>query len=509
MDGTARRQGQVRDVTRTRRRISIAAGGAAVVATAGLLSTGSTLADAAPRRAVSATAVGDGARQVLLPVSGVTRSGTASRRDVAALRVLDQSGGADDWSRYQEYGGHSAGTPYDGYVDLRPANGAAVPPTAGFTLVVNYRGPAAEQQRWTWSLMDRTDRSWVPVGSNAGAPGWGSWRALEFPVPGAAARFVATDGSVRVRLTSSDAVDDADLDYLAVTVSGGAGSSPTPTAGSTATSAPPTPTASPGTPTAGAGSTSTPTGTATQPAPGRIALPPADGVFDYQIGGAYAPGSDVDIVDRDRTDAPAAGKYNICYINGYQTQPGDSGTWPAGTLLRNASGGLVEDEGWPGEYMLDTRSAGSRDLIARVVRGWMAGCRDAGFQAVEIDNLDTYTRTSLLTKAGNLALAELYVQDAHALGLAIGQKNTVEIATEGRRRIGFDFAVAEECQVYDECDGYVSAYGAQVYEVEYPDAGGRAGFQAACAARGARISITYRDRNVVPRGRSAYVFEHC
>ncbi|WP_233149598.1 endo alpha-1,4 polygalactosaminidase, partial [Kineosporia sp. A_224] len=249
--------------------------------------------------------------------------------------------------------------------------------------------------------------------------------------------------------------------------------------------------------------------TTTQPAPGSITLPPADGVLDYQIGGAYQPDADVDIVDRDHTDDPVPGKYNICYVNGYQTQPGSLGSWPAGAVLRDASGDLVEDKGWPGEYMLDTRTAASRDLVAGVVHGWMTGCRDAGFDAVEIDNLDTYTRTSLLTQAGNLALATLFVRDAHALGLAIGQKNTVEIAAQGRRQIGFDFAIAEECQVYDECGDYMSAYGNQVYEVEYPDAGGRSNFERACAARGARISITYRDRNVAPRGRSSYVFEHC
>jgi hypothetical protein len=55
--------------------------------------------------------------------------------------------------------------------------------------------------------------------------------------------------------------------------------------------------------------------------------PPANGQFDYHIGGAYTPGSGVAIVDRDRLQAPAAGKYNICYANTFQTQPADAVWW--------------------------------------------------------------------------------------------------------------------------------------------------------------------------------------
>uniref|UniRef100_UPI0013041F74 hypothetical protein n=1 Tax=Kineosporia sp. A_224 TaxID=1962180 RepID=UPI0013041F74 len=231
---------QQRGPARSRsRRTRVAAGATTAAVAAALVWTTSTLADAAPGRAAApAVVTTTGAR--LLPVSGVTLSGTSSRRSVTALRVLDQSGSADDWARYQEYGGHSAGTAYDGYLDLRPESGT-VDPSARLTLVVGYRGPAAEQQRWTWSLEDRNDRSWVQVASNAGVPGWGAWRRLEFAVPGTAARFVSSNGSVRVRLTSSNAVDDADLDYLALVPSGdGTGPTSTPTSGSTATSPPPT-----------------------------------------------------------------------------------------------------------------------------------------------------------------------------------------------------------------------------------------------------------------------------
>ena len=67
-----------------------------------------------------------------------------------------------------------------------------------------------------------------------------------------------------------------------------------------------------------------PTGDDTMdPGPAPVALPPPNAGLDYQLGGAYPPPGDVKIVSRDRTDAPAPGLYNICYINGFQAQPNE------------------------------------------------------------------------------------------------------------------------------------------------------------------------------------------
>jgi hypothetical protein len=68
-------------------------------------------------------------------------------------------------------------------------------------------------------------------------------------------------------------------------------------------------------------------------------------------------------------------------------------------------------------------------------------------------------------------------------GRSIAQKNTAELGTAGRA-LGFDFAIAEECQAYGECGTYMKAYGNEVFEVEYPDNGGIVGFRAACGTKG-------------------------
>lgn len=245
----------------------------------------------------------------------------------------------------------------------------------------------------------------------------------------------------------------------------------------------------------------------------RVRLPPAAGVFDYQLGGAYPPAAAVRIVDRDRHDSPARGRYSICYVNAFQTQPEERRWWlrrHPGLLLR-VRGRLVPDPGWPGEYLLDTGTAAKRAALARIVGGWIAGCARKGFQAVEPDNLDSWTRAGVhraLTGADNLAYARLLVRRAHALGLAVAQKNAVEVSSVGHRSVGFDFAIAEECSVYGECAGYTRVYGRHVLEVEYTDTP-LAAFTRACARRGGRISIIRRDRDVVPRGAAGYYYRYC
>jgi hypothetical protein len=244
----------------------------------------------------------------------------------------------------------------------------------------------------------------------------------------------------------------------------------------------------------------------------QVRLPPANGRFDYQIGGAYKPLPSVRIVDRDRTSEPAPGVYNICYINAFQTQAYQDGWWRrhhSKLLLRSAKGALIEDPGWPGEIILNTSTAADRQSLAAIEDRWLVGCKAKGFEAVEPDNLDSNTRShGLLTQAEDFAFAKLLVARGHADGLAMAQKNDAEQSAHLRRKVHFDFAIAEECQVFTECSFYTKTYGAQVYEIEYTD-NGRAAYATSCAARGAKISIILRDRNVVPRGTKGYTYQAC
>ena len=242
-----------------------------------------------------------------------------------------------------------------------------------------------------------------------------------------------------------------------------------------------------------------------------IPLPPLGGQFDYQLGGSYPPPQGTEIVARDRTDEPASDVYNICYINAYQTQPQETSWWRQRypeLLLRDKAGNEVVDPDWPDEVLFDVRTNAKRTKLARVLNTWIAGCARDGFDAVEPDNLDSWTRSrGLLRNVDNVALARLLTRYAHKQGLAIAQKNTSELASQGRA-IGFDFAIVEECQVYIECDVYIKAYGRLVIEIEYTD-NGTSAFDASCKSRQGQISIVLRDRDLSQPGDPDYAFKTC
>lgn len=234
-----------------------------------------------------------------------------------------------------------------------------------------------------------------------------------------------------------------------------------------------------------------------------VVAPPAHAGFDYQIGGGYPPPDGVTVVARDHDDTPAAGRYNVCYVNAFQAQPGAEGEW-GDLLLRDGAGDIVYDEEW-GEALLDLRTPDKRQRIADKVNGWTDQCAVKGFQAVEPDNYDSYTRSQdLLTAAHAQTFIRLLAAHAHRVGLAIGQKNTVELAGD-RVANGLDFAVAEECGEWAECGDYADAFGANVLVIEYTEEG----MTAACADWGDELSIVLRDVDVSTPGSDGYVHQTC
>lgn len=226
---------------------------------------------------------------------------------------------------------------------------------------------------------------------------------------------------------------------------------------------------------------------------------PTDTDVDYQLGGAVQRPSNVGIIARDRTEAPAEGRYNICYINGYQTQDSEKGFWKRhrDLLLHRADGTLVVDEGW-GEWLFDIRTSAKRAKLAKIVGRWISGCARDGFDADEFDNFDSFTRSEgLMTREQALAFAKMLIRRSHAAGLAVGQKN---LAGFDGTKIGFDYVVSESCARYDECDRYVQDFGDQVLMIEYR----RGEFKEACEEFGELVPIVLRDRDLSPKFKPSY-----
>ncbi|WP_330347622.1 endo alpha-1,4 polygalactosaminidase [Streptomyces sp. NBC_00582] len=255
---------------------------------------------------------------------------------------------------------------------------------------------------------------------------------------------------------------------------------------------------------AGASPTRSPASPSASASRATVTPPPKHVPWDYQIGGAYAPAAGVRVVSRSHESAPVPGLYTICNINAFQAQEGAEAEWDSDLLLRDADGKVVYDKDW-NEAILDIRTDAKRRRIAAVLNTWIDGCAAKGYQAVEPDNYDTFTRyPDRLTGDQAEALMKLLAAHAHADGLAIAQKNTVELVSD-RAAVGLDFAVVEECAEYDECGAFAEAFDDNVLVVEYT----AKGMAQACSGWGGTLSVVRRDQLVVPKGTSGYVHQTC
>lgn len=209
------------------------------------------------------------------------------------------------------------------------------------------------------------------------------------------------------------------------------------------------------------------------PVPAASAAPvrwrPAPGTtWHWQLQGTVDPSLDVAVFGVDGEDTSTAevaalragGRAAICYLSAgsWEEWRADADRFPAEVL--------GSSNGWPGERWLDVRRL---DVLGPIMADRMATCAEKGFDAVEPDNIDgAFNDTGFpLTRADQLTYNRWLARTAHALGLSIGLKNTVEQAAE--LEPWFDFAVNESCMRWQECeelDVFIDA-GKAVFHVEY------------------------------------------
>ncbi len=185
----------------------------------------------------------------------------------------------------------------------------------------------------------------------------------------------------------------------------------------------------------------------------------------------------------------ARGVYTICYVSVAtveKTSP-DRDRFPAEIV-----GKTYED--WPDEKFLDIRRT---DLLLPLMRARFERCRGKGFDAVEPDNMDVHDNESgfELRAADTVGYVRALAAEAHALGLAIGQKNVPALSAE---LVGhLDFAITESCHQDGWCDDMKPWFkaGKPVLAAEYDDR--PFDRRAACAAaRRLGLSMILKDRDL-------------
>ena len=150
----------------------------------------------------------------------------------------------------------------------------------------------------------------------------------------------------------------------------------------------------------------------------------------------------------------------ICYIDAgtWENWRPDAASFPRSLLGRN--------NGWPGERWLDIRQLSTLEPI---MTRRLTMCRRKGFDAVEPDNIDGWENSTgfSITAANQLTYNRWLARTAHALGLAVLQKNDPEQTTALQPY--FDGMLDEQCNEYAECSKLISylAAGKPVLDAEY------------------------------------------
>lgn len=393
------------------------------------------------------------------------RSGTIGDGQTAdALAVRDNQGTSDNWPGYIEF--IPDATRHRSVITLRPGG-----PTDGtMTVSWNYRGPEFDEMLWRIRIKNQDTGKWETIFKNKNLTAW-EWTQDSIEIADSAA-YLMSNGRIRFRFESKTALDVGQLDELNVSFDGG--SEPTEF--------------------------------------------PSNQPFDYQIGEPYTPAAETQVVARDWFDAdPAPGLYNICYVNAFQTQPDDGSVdrpdelsnWPANLVLTD----LGDDPNWGGEYLIDISTNAKRTAALAWLRPMVETCATKGYDAVEYDNLDSWTRFDGTPLEGDvpfgrgdaIAFATGLSDLAHEFDMLSAQKNTSDLTAGEVASIGFDFAVVEECGRYDECDVFAAVYGDDFVVIEYRDQD----FAEACSVVGADVSVVRRDRNVRPPTANAYRYDEC
>lgn len=193
--------------------------------------------------------------------------------------------------------------------------------------------------------------------------------------------------------------------------------------------------------------------------------------WQWQLVGEVDPtGAAVEMFDLDLFDVPMAtmaalqgqGVTVVCYFSAgsHEDWRPDADDFPP-TAIGNPLGE------WPGEHWLDIRDPGVRQVLAaRLDLAAQKGC-----DAVEPDNVDGYTNDPgfPLTGDDQLDFNRWLAAEAHARGLSVGLKNDLDQLEALLPH--FDWALNEECMVYDECDRldvFIDA-GKAVFHTEYVD----------------------------------------
>ncbi|MEI6291076.1 MAG: hypothetical protein WCP19_11645, partial [Chloroflexota bacterium] len=163
----------------------------------------------------------------LYPTSYFTVNGTDGAQSAANLALLDNSGSMITPETYVEFQ-TPGNNKYDGYRSYLVPGDVNISMISAIRVQANFLGQKSSRQKWSWSIYNWAAKSWSKIGTNNGGS-WSAWKLFSFRVTGKFSRFISPSGEIRVRLQSSNATDNAYLDYETISISYAVPPAPSPT----------------------------------------------------------------------------------------------------------------------------------------------------------------------------------------------------------------------------------------------------------------------------------------
>ncbi len=159
----------------------------------------------------------------------------------------------------------------------------------------------------------------------------------------------------------------------------------------------------------------------------------------------------------------AKGIYAVCYMEtgGWESYRSDAAAFPD-SVKGNTIGG------YPDERWIDIRQI---ETLKPIMAARMDAAQAKGCEGIEPDLDDSYTeRTGFpLTMQNQIDYNKAMIGLAHDRGMSMGHKNGPEVAFATEMSKWADWALNEQCNQYQECDGLKSfvAVNKAVFQVEY------------------------------------------
>lgn len=215
----------------------------------------------------------------------------------------------------------------------------------------------------------------------------------------------------------------------------------------------------------------------------QVRVPPGT-TWYWQLDGKTKTGQAAQLYDIDMeaatpmliSELKGTGRVVICYISAgtYESGRSDVTQFPKSTIGKKV-------KGWP-EHYVDIRDP----TVRKVMQARIDAAKAKGCDGFEPDVLDAFSNPSGLpiNVADEVSYIRWLASEGHSRGLLVALKNAPEIVTQVVDAV--DFAIAEECFKYRECDAYSSFIkaGKAVLSAEY------SAFSATKCAQAAKLGLS-------------------